>query len=90
MKQLIYSIKYSLYLILFFSLSAHSQQTTLNQKNKAGEHYYVSNDGNDNNDGSKNTPWKTIAHAVNQVTSGTIHVASGNYSESVILNNSGT
>jgi hypothetical protein len=90
LKQLINFIKYSLYLILFFSLSAHSQQTALNQKNKAGEHYYVSNDGNDNNDGSKNTPWKTIAHAVNQVTSGTIHVASGNYSESVILNNSGT
>ena len=90
MKHLFYFIRYSLYTILFFSFSSYSQQSAINQKNKSSEQYYISNNGNDNNDGSEGSPWKTISHAVNQVTSGTIHVASGIYSESVVLKKSGT
>lgn len=46
-------------------------------------HKYVSTTGSDSNDGSELSPWRTIQHAVNQVTSGghVINVRGGTYTE---------
>ncbi|MCD4736852.1 MAG: right-handed parallel beta-helix repeat-containing protein, partial [Bacteroidales bacterium] len=46
--------------------------------------YYVATTGNDGNDGSSGSPWLTIQHAINTVSSGdVINVASGTYNETV-------
>ena len=53
--------------------------------------YYVSKQGNDNNDGSKEHPWKTIQKAVNSAQAGeTVYVKEGTYEEGVIITTSGT
>jgi pectate disaccharide-lyase len=53
--------------------------------------YYVATSGNDSNNGSKTSPWRTISHAASVVAPGdTVHVMPGVYNESVYLNNSGT
>lgn len=48
-------------------------------------HFYVSPDGNDQNDGTKTKPWRTLQHAADHLTLGkngvVIHVAAGTYSE---------
>ncbi len=42
--------------------------------------YYVDTAGNDANDGSQAAPWKTLTHALGQVTSGdVVHLAAGTY-----------
>ncbi|HUT04613.1 MAG TPA: right-handed parallel beta-helix repeat-containing protein [bacterium] len=51
----------------------------------AASHYYVDGEaGNDSNDGSEGSPWKTITHALASAlsTPATIHVAAGTYSSS--------
>ena len=53
--------------------------------------YYVSPTGNDANDGSIATPWKTIQKAANTVTAGsTVNVRAGTYTEVVTINVSGS
>ena len=53
--------------------------------------FYVSPAGNDANDGSLATPWKTIQKAANTVTPGsTVHVRAGTYTEVVTINVSGS
>ncbi|MDS0526032.1 right-handed parallel beta-helix repeat-containing protein [Clostridium sp. SHJSY1] len=54
--------------------------------------YYVSStSGNDSNNGSVNTPWKTIQKAVNTVKAGdTVIVRGGTYKEKVSMKTSGT
>lgn len=53
--------------------------------------YYVSKQGNDNNDGSEARPWLTIQKAVNSVTAGdTVYVKKGTYEEEIIITISGT
>jgi len=53
--------------------------------------YHVADTGSDSNNGSANSPWRTISHAATVVAPGdTVHVAPGVYSESVFLYNSGT
>src|SRR5207249_7225642 len=57
----------------------------------SGTNYYVSPTGNDSNNGSASSPWKTIQHAASVVTAGyTVHVAPGTYTEQVTISNSGT
>jgi len=52
--------------------------------------YYVSSDGNDNNPGSMDQPWRTIQKAADTLTAGeTVHIRQGVYREQVIPNNSG-
>ncbi len=52
--------------------------------------YYVSINGNNSQSGSQSNPWKTIQHAVNQVSSGdTVYVEQGTYSEQVNINKIG-
>jgi len=59
--------------------------------NTASADVYVAPTGNDSNDGSAATPWRTISHAAATVSSGdTVHVLPGVYSESVFLDISGT
>ncbi|CAA6825324.1 MAG: Secreted protein [uncultured Sulfurovum sp.] len=61
---------------------------TVTVVNVIGElsHYYVdSNLGSDDQNGSMNTPWKTISHAVSQVLGGVIHIAAGRYDEQVYI-----
>ena len=51
----------------------------------AGSHYYVDAEaGDDSNDGSEGSPWKTITHALASAlsTPATIHVAAGTYAPS--------
>lgn len=52
--------------------------------------YYVSTSGNDNNDGSQSSPWRTISAAGNRVGPGSIvHVAPGTYAEAPYITVSG-
>jgi len=51
--------------------------------------YYVATNGNDNNNGSINAPFKTIQKAANTVSAGdTVHVRAGTYNQRVALNRS--
>ncbi|MCF6176546.1 MAG: glycosyl hydrolase family 8 [Victivallaceae bacterium] len=52
--------------------------------------FYVSITGNDSNDGSSATPWKTIQYSANNATAGsTVHISAGTYFERVLINVSG-
>lgn len=52
--------------------------------------YYVSSDGNDDNPGSIDQPWKTIQKAADALTAGdTVYIREGVYREQVIPKNSG-
>ena len=48
---------------------------------------YVSPNGNDNNDGSLNSPYKTIAKALSSLNTGTIKLLDGIYREKIIIDN---
>ncbi|MEK6829496.1 MAG: right-handed parallel beta-helix repeat-containing protein, partial [Nanoarchaeota archaeon] len=53
--------------------------------------YYVSKQGNDNNDGSEQNPWLTIQKAADSLEPGNIvYVKEGTYNEDVIIETSGT
>jgi parallel beta-helix repeat protein len=53
--------------------------------------YYVAKNGNDGNNGSEITPWRTIQKAANIMTSGdTVNVLSGTYNELVTVKRSGS
>jgi len=52
--------------------------------------YYVSNNGDNSDDGSQSDPWRTIQHAANKAQAGDkVIIKPGIYSEYVILKNSG-
>ena len=56
-----------------------------------GIHYYVAPNGNDSNNGSAGSPWRTLAHAASVVVPWTVvHVAPGTYPESLTITASGT
>jgi len=56
----------------------------------SGPTYYVATSGNDANDGSAATPWRTIQHAVSAMPAGgTVLVHAGVYNEVVTVNRSG-
>ena len=61
--------------------------------NSGGKTYYVSPNGNNDNSGTKNQPWKTVNHAVREdsaVKAGdTILVQPGTYTELITLEKSG-
>ncbi len=74
-------MKTLLYLLVIF-LTAESIYST---------NYYVSPQGNDNNPGTKQSPFKTIQKSANIVSSGdTVFVLEGKYEETIRLVNSGT
>ncbi len=53
--------------------------------------YYVSTSGNDNNNGSLDTPWKTIQKACHSVIAGdTVCILAGTYKEKITVPTSGT
>jgi len=53
--------------------------------------FYVSIDGNDNNSGTKEFPWRTIQKGVDTISAGEILVVTaGDYDEKVTIKNSGT
>jgi hypothetical protein len=53
--------------------------------------YYVSTSGNDSNNGSQSSPWRTIQHAADRVSAGSIvHVEPGTYAEAPDIAASGT
>lgn len=53
--------------------------------------YYVSPDGNDNNSGSEQSPWRTIQKAANILHAGdTVYIMQGTYNEKVKIQNSGS
>ncbi|MEC1499844.1 right-handed parallel beta-helix repeat-containing protein [Bacillus sonorensis] len=52
---------------------------------------YVSPDGNDQNDGTKEKPFRTLAHAANQAVAGTtVLIREGTYKETLDVKHSGT
>ena len=56
-----------------------------------GTNYYVSPNGNDSNNGSLNSPWKTIQRAANIATAGdTVYVRGGTYNETIKITRSGS
>jgi len=51
---------------------------------QSGTNFYVSTSGNDSNNGTIGSPWRTIQHAANSVSAGaTVDVRGGTYTESV-------
>lgn len=49
-----------------------------------GQDFYIDPNGNDGNDGSLNTPWKTIAKANQTVQPGdTVHIKAGTYTQTI-------
>ena len=66
----------SLLFFLFFSLSTFSQSVI-----------YVSPNGDDNNDGSLSSPYKTITKALSIINSGTIKLLGGVYREKITIDN---
>ncbi len=56
-----------------------------------GNIYYVAPTGDDNNDGSKLTPWRTIQKAANTLAPGeTVYVRTGVYTEAITVSVSGS
>ena len=56
-----------------------------------GNEYYVSENGNDNYNGSESNPWLTIQKAASTAVAGDIvYIKNGTYSETVSLQNSGS
>ena len=65
---------------LFISIIAFSQSN-----------YYVAKNGNNSNNGSLNSPWKTIQYGVNQLLAGDmLHIKAGTYEEKLDVDVSGT
>jgi len=57
----------------------------------SGNAYYVSPAGDDDNDGTLNSPWETITKAAQTLSAGdTVYVRTGTYSERVVPQNSGS
>lgn len=50
----------------------------------SGQSFYVSTQGNDSNDGSLSSPWKTVQYGANQMQAGmTLRIMAGTYTERV-------
>ncbi|WP_152286114.1 T9SS type A sorting domain-containing protein [Flavicella marina] len=74
-------VKHSIFILLLFFVSNTSFAQTI----------YVSLDGNDNNDGSENHPYKTFSKAVSVMSSGaTCIIKEGVYEQTLIVNKNGT
>jgi len=59
--------------------------------NIPGKIYYVATTGSDENDGSQQSPWRTLQHAADAVKAGeTVLVRGGTYKENVTFKNSGS
>ncbi|MFC2036982.1 LamG-like jellyroll fold domain-containing protein [Chloroflexota bacterium] len=57
----------------------------------SGPTYYVARQGNDSNDGSYGSPWRTIGYACRRAVAGdVIYIQAGTYNEQLIPQNSGT
>ena len=69
---------YKLFLFLFLLTNSTFAQSDVK---------YVSPSGSDSNDGSLNSPYKTIAKALSTLNTGTIKLLDGIYTEKVIIEN---
>lgn len=68
-----------------------SDEDDANNSNGEGMDYYVSTTGNDSNNGSEGSPWRTIQKAANTAQAGdTVYIKGGIYTERVIAQHSGT
>ena len=57
----------------------------------AGGVYFVTPDGDDNNPGTENEPWKTIQKSVDTLEAGdTVYIKTGTYRENISINVSGS
>jgi len=75
---------------MLFSTSVYGYE--INGANGNGtQYYYVSNNGSDNNSGSKSKPFQTIQKAIDTAKAGaTIYVEDGTYREEINFSHSGT
>ena len=79
-------------LILFAECRIKSpDEINENNDDTASTEYYVSPDGNDSNNGSKNSPWRTIQHGLDDLNPGdTLNITAGTYHETLYLNRAGS
>jgi hypothetical protein len=83
-------IFFFLILILFSTFCNKEETDSNNNDEKINTIYYVSTKGNDNNNGSKQKPWKTITHGINSITGGEkLIILSGIYKEKIEIENKG-
>lgn len=77
--------------LIAFLIFPTCQRQSINTVFSQGNTYYVATNGNDSNNGSESTPWRTIQKAANTLTPGdTVFVRAGVYTEAVTVNVSGS
>lgn len=82
-------LKYST-IILLALLGAYYFQLFENHVSSKGP-YFVSVDGNDNNNGSFNHPWRSIQKSLDKLEKGAVlNIRAGTYNESIIISKSST
>jgi hypothetical protein len=82
---------YQKYFLLFLVTQIFFLATPEAKSYQLGQTYYVSLNGDNNNSGSLESPWRTIQKAADIVAAGdTVLVQPGIYRESVVLRHSGT
>ncbi|MCM3783740.1 right-handed parallel beta-helix repeat-containing protein [Neobacillus mesonae] len=71
--------------------SEEKQQATVNIKPDQGADYYISTNGNDQNQGTIDSPWRTLQHAADQIPPGsTVYVREGVYNEKLKITRGGS
>ncbi len=86
MKKIIFLIV----VLMLFDFCKINENDNNDDSNPVLSVFYVSPDGNDDNDGSINDPWKTIQHGVNNINAGDkLVIKSGTYNEKIYINKSG-
>ncbi|RYZ96507.1 MAG: DUF1565 domain-containing protein, partial [Moraxellaceae bacterium] len=70
---------------------ASSVASSSSSNPQVGGTYYVAPTGSDSNNGSLNSPWKTVQYAVNKAVAGdTVNVRAGTYPETINITRSGS
>ncbi len=77
-------------ILLFFNFCKVDEQSDDGDSDTTINIYYVSVNGNDDNDGSIDNPWKSIQHGIDQIKVGDkLIIKSGTYDEKIYINKSG-
>jgi hypothetical protein len=79
-----------LFSILLLTIGTYGLESNRSHALADGQHYYVSPQGSDRNDGSRKHPWMTIEHAASWLQPGdTVHVLPGVYRGRIVTAASG-
>lgn len=78
------------FLIVFSACKVETTDDGNNGDDEPSTAFYVSTNGSDSNDGSRNTPWGTIQYALDQLEPGhTLTILPGTYNEEPVMSRSG-